>query len=278
MEIPKLSLDHVETEAGVGIIKQYSVAETYPLHTHDFFEIFFISRGKGIHCINGKQQVLSNGSLVFIRPEDVHSFEAFNYFDFEMFSIGFTDRELKLALKYLELSISDILQSELPIHIRLEGNRKIFFEQQLEEMMTWKDCRERRKLFRVVLSQVLYYIMRHNGASTEKEVLPAWLSVLDGEMSKKENYIAGLPRMMELCGYSQEHVNRMFKKYFKMTPTEYINARRMTYAAELLVSRRYEIIDICDMSGFNNLSHFYAVFKKQYQCTPFQFLKSFTSL
>lgn len=79
MEIPKLSLLPEEIVRGAGLIKQYSAAETYPVHTHDFYEIVFIGRGKGTHCINGRQQILSDGSMVFIRPEDVHSFRALNY-------------------------------------------------------------------------------------------------------------------------------------------------------------------------------------------------------
>ena len=52
MKVPRLSLLPNELKNGAGIIKQYSVEETYPIHTHDFFELVFIVKGKGIHCIN----------------------------------------------------------------------------------------------------------------------------------------------------------------------------------------------------------------------------------
>ncbi|MBL8992469.1 MAG: AraC family ligand binding domain-containing protein, partial [Spirochaetia bacterium] len=46
-----------------------------PAHSHDYYEIFFIESGEGIHHINGRTQVLFRGSLVFIRPDrDVHAF------------------------------------------------------------------------------------------------------------------------------------------------------------------------------------------------------------
>ena len=98
MEIPRLSLLLNELADGAGIIKQYSVEETYPIHTHDFYELVFIGRGKGKHCINGQEQILSEGSLVLIRPDDIHSFKALNYFDFEMFSLGFMKAELQQEL------------------------------------------------------------------------------------------------------------------------------------------------------------------------------------
>lgn len=276
MSIPKLSLSAKEIALGAGLIKQYSAAETYPVHTHDFYEIVFVCRGKGTHCINNKQQILSEGSLVFIRPEDTHSFKALNYFDFELFSMGFMEEELKRALNHLEISKALLTKPELPLHLSIEGSGKIFLEQQFERMLSEEETGCRRQIFRVVLQQVLYSLILSGEKKTEKEVLPGWLSVLDEEMSRRKNYIEGLPRMLTLCHYSQEYINRMFKKYFKMTPTEYINAKRMVYAAELLMEQKYEIIDICNMAGFNNLSYFYSVFKKQYGYTPYQFLKRFS--
>ncbi len=272
MVIPKLSLKQEDIDWGTGIIKQYSALETYPVHTHDFYEIFYISRGKGLHYINGKEELLTNGSLVYIRPDDVHSFKGINYFNFEIYSLGFTLEELTHTLEYLELPLIQITEPLLPIHLILEGNNRAFMEQQLNLLLTKKEGTERKLLFRALLPQLLYFTACLNDSLTEKELIPKWLANLDEEMSKRENYIMGLPRMLELCSYSQEYMNRVFKKYFKITPTEYINAKRLIYATELLVGKQFDIIDICYMTGFNNLSYFYSVFKKQYNCTPKQFL------
>ena len=277
MEIPRLSLLADELANGVGIIKQYSAEETYPIHTHDFYELVFISRGKGKHCINSEEQILSEGSLVFIRPDDVHSFKALNYFDFEMFSLGFMYVELQQALSHLELSLEWLQMPILPLHIVLEGNEKVFLTKRLEKMLSVKRPEQRKRIFRALLVQVLDLAASSIETGMIKESLPEWLSALDEEMGRRENYVAGLSKMLELCHYSQEYLNRMFKKYFNMTPTEYINAKRMIYAAELLMEGKYEIVEICDMCGFGNLSYFYAVFKKQYDCTPYRFRKSFSA-
>lgn len=269
-----MTLSQKEIKDGAGLIKQYSAEETYPLHTHTFYEIVFIARGKGIHCVNDRQQVLADGSLVLIRPWDVHSFRALNYFDFEIFSLGFLENELQSGLEYLEISADFLTSPELPLHLVLNGSDKVFLEQQLERMFSEQDPVLRKQIFKVILQQVFYHLMFLE--KNEKEVLPDWLSRLDEEMSIQKNYVEGLPQMLRICHYSQEYLNRMFRKYFHMTPTEYINAKRMIYAAELLMTGKYEIIEVCEMVGFCNLSYFYAVFKKQYGCTPYRFTKSFS--
>jgi len=40
MTIPKLSLEDTHDITGIPIFKQHSVAETYPMHTYNFYELF----------------------------------------------------------------------------------------------------------------------------------------------------------------------------------------------------------------------------------------------
>ena len=120
-----------------------------------------------------------------------------------------------------------------------------------------------------MLPGVLLKLFSSTDSSTQTPVLfPAWLSRLDDEMSLRENYIQGLPRMLELCPCTQAYMNRAFKRYMKLTPTEYINIKRMHSASELLLEGNLDIADICYICGFNNLSYFYAVFRQLYHCTP----------
>ena len=105
------------------------------------------------------------------------------------------------------------------------------------------------------------------------ETMPKWFSDLIAEMNLKENFILGLPKMIELAHISQEHLNRIFRKYLNMTPTEFINKKRIDYSIELMLNNHENITEISYMCGFNNLSHFYHIFKKQFHCSPKQFIK-----
>ena len=269
--VKRLALPARDIPYGVSIIRQNSVRETYPVHCHDFYEFFFISGGKGIHCVGKQRLLLERGSLVLIRPDDVHSFSAFSSLDFSMYSVGFSVEETHRALDYMGFSHDAAQQTELPPAIVLHGQERAYFEQALEGLLL-NGGKQRQMLFRALLPGLLRLLMHPSaGDKTAHEVFPQWLSQLDDAMSLRENYVQGLPRLQALCPYSQAYINRVFRRYMKLTPTEYINAKRMHYAGELLLEKRHEVADICYMVGFNNLSYFYEVFRSIYHCTPKEF-------
>lgn len=266
--IKRLSLPKTDASYGVSIIKQNSVQETYPSHCHDFYEIFFVASGKGTHCIGSHRLLLEKGSLVLIRPDDVHSFSAFNYFDFTMYSVGFSVQEMHRALAYMEIPLSSVQSPELPPQQVLHGQGRAFLEQELNVLLQHRP-QQRLSQFRMLLPGILSWTLDAlNIGPQPPEVFPAWLSQLDDAMSIRENYVQGLSRMQELCPYSQSYMNRVFKRCMKVTPTEYINIKRMHYASELLLEGKEDISEICYMTGFNNLSYFYSVFRRLYHCTP----------
>ena len=84
-QIPILTLE----DEDCGFQHQFSVRETYPFHTHTFYEFFLISKGKGIHRINDASILLSEGSFVFVRPQDRHGYDFLNQYDLELINISF---------------------------------------------------------------------------------------------------------------------------------------------------------------------------------------------
>jgi len=101
-----------------------------------------------------------------------------------------------------------------------------------------------------------------------------WLQQLETQMKEKRNFKRGLHLMQELSGKSPEHLSRTFKKYFDKSPTDFINELRLNYARNMLEHSDTSIIDISIEAGFDNLSHFYHLFKNQYHISPRAFRKA----
>lgn len=111
-----------ELESGVGFVHQRSVRETYPKHTHTFFEFFYILKGKAIHHINGQQLVLDEGTLVFIRPKDIHQYAFFNQFDMELVSLGVPPAQVEEICALLKLDMKIFTFPELLHQLSLIGD------------------------------------------------------------------------------------------------------------------------------------------------------------
>ena len=61
---------------------------------------------------------------------------------------------------------------------------------------------------------------------------------------------------------------KFFKQHLHTTFTSYLNSYRLTIAARLLLTEDDSILSISERTGFNNLSYFNRLFKKEYQMSP----------
>ncbi|MCM1577733.1 MAG: helix-turn-helix domain-containing protein [Ruminococcus sp.] len=266
--IDRLSLPEEEKPDGVSFLRQKSVRETYRLHTHDFFELFYIVNGKAVHEINGESKLLSKGDFVFIRPDDRHKYSFLDNFDMEIISVGFDREHFKAAATALDIPLCFFEDTPLPPSVNLRGYDSTDIFRKLCDMGKIQPGNGRREYFRAILPFLLYKFTAVHDIPLQP---PQWLQTVMGEMSKRENFTVGLPRLIELSCASQEHVTRVFRRFLNVTPTEFVNIMRLEYAADLITAGETDVTEICFSCGFGNLSHFYRCFKKRYGCTPGQY-------
>jgi YesN/AraC family two-component response regulator len=69
------------------------------------------------------------------------------------------------------------------------------------------------------------------------------------------------------------HIAHIFKEETGFTVIEYIQLRRVMMSQDMLKQTDRRIVDVCVECGFNNLQHFYRVFKKITHCTPLDYRK-----
>ena len=77
----------------------------------------------------------------------------------------------------------------------------------------------------------------------------------------------------KISGYSMFHFDRIFKYTVGESVIEYVRKRKLTEAANLLVSTKIRIIDIAIKYGFNSQQAFSLAFKKFYGKTPGEYRK-----
>lgn len=277
MSIKKLSCSDwisEDTQMNYQFIRQVSF--TAEIHCHDFFEIFLITQGKVLHKVNGHTQMLTDGSMVLIRPEDVHFYEAYERDNCQFINLAFTREAMYDVLAYLkEESFSKkLLSGDLPPTVFLSATEKDNARAKLERLtlLSGNDNTLIKLNVKLLLSDFMvnYFYFYHN----DRELMPLWLEKVLRESENKEVFSQGTSELEKIAGKTQAYISRMFKKYLGVTPTEYINGLRLNYAANMLIHSNLEIMEIAFEAGFNNLSHFYHLFQKKYGVSPSRFRKT----
>ena len=77
-----------------------------------------------------------------------------------------------------------------------------------------------------------------------------------------------MKEMAELCHLSPSYFSRTFNKETGESFVNYISSRRIQLAKELLRDTGKSITQIADEVGYDNISHFIAVFKRTEGVTP----------
>jgi CheY-like chemotaxis protein len=80
--------------------------------------------------------------------------------------------------------------------------------------------------------------------------------------------------LCSLIGMSRSNLFRKIKAISGQNPIEFINSIRMKRAIELLTENKANISEIAFCVGFQTVSSFGKVFRKHYQMTPTEYLKS----
>ena len=236
--------------------------------------------GTVTHWINGVTCMLPEGSLVFIRPDDIHGYIYDNpdsshtsYINF-----AFNRKTAEDLFAYLTDSFPSkyLTSCDMPPMVVVNSREKKHLLRTIGELNTadWNDKGSLKIRTRVILADIFARLF-YNFKREQNETIPLWLSDLMRTMEQPDNFIAGIGRMTELSKKSREHLSRSLKKHFDITPSEYVNSLRINYAANLLINTNTQVIDICYNCGFMNLSHFYRIFKNAYTLSPREFRKKY---
>lgn len=257
---------HPKTEYNCRYVK--SSIENFTRHTHDYFELFLVIKGKCTHTVSGVTQTVSPSALFFIRDFDEHEYTRIQGESCEFINLSFSKNTFELLFEFFDnKNLKDVLlNAKMPpmVMVSEREKEKLFFE--MTELLNNNEIKNAKIKCRTLLAKIFaeYFI----NYSEEKSGIPLWLEISYEKMLKPINFIKGTERMIELSGKTREHLSRSMKKYYKQTVSEFINDLKLNHSANLLVSSDFSIIDICFECGFENLSWFYKKFEEKFGCTP----------
>lgn len=236
------------------------------VHTHEFYEFFLVTKGSIYHIVNGQRMVLHAGALVLICPHDQHYYGQFGKTDCEFINLAYPVSTHEAVLGFLGIE-----PAAAPVH-RLTPQEMEVLVDRLQSLAAM-DRSQRRPALRALLAELFVRYFRSPGSGATAPI-PPWLGDLTQAMRQPANFVRGLPRLHELSPVTPEHLCRSVRSHFGKTPTEWINDLRLGYAADLLAHTDQEIVAISLQAGFDNLSHFYHLFRQHYHLSPARYRKA----
>ncbi len=240
-----------------------------PLHRHDYAEMLLVEAGSGVHQVNGERQSVTRGDLVMIRPFiDSHC-------------ISPSDADLSIlhicirasSLRFLETRYFNSRSSfwggagKTPTIIPLSLHQQSWIQAASKKLALAPQNRLEIERFLLNLVAILSDVKN----SEDSPQLNDWLKRACRMIQDPRYFAMGSRGMIVLSNRSREHVARELKKRLGKTPTQIVNEARMSYAASQLCTTSLPIIDIALECGFESLSHFYKIFKNEYDLTPRQY-------
>ena len=235
------------------------------LHAHDFFELFIVMAGRVLHTVNGEEQPLCEGALCLVRPQDEHCFRRIGAGETAFTNLAFHTNAYEAACQVYKSYAGELLDARrvtVPPSLRRPLSARIAL---LSAAATSSSQLPAGGLLIGLLLDVLCYLA---GFAYSGPEAPPWLKQAMEAMYTPENARAGITRMVALSLRSQETLCRAMKRFSGVTPSEYVNALRLSEAAKLLRNTDMRILDIQLECGFECTSHFNERFRREFGLSP----------
>lgn len=238
------------------------------VHTHDFYEITYCISGQAVHCVNHQEVIITSGTLLIMRPDEMHCFK--NYANANALTVCITPEEFHSFLEVYNLKDCKYFSSvpertPLPPHIKTYSTDSFYLQNLCENITTSADPHSSPYL-KVFLGHALG-IMIQQELTTEHN-MPKHFRYALTKMNQLENVKGGVKTFLSLANLSHAQLCRLTKKHLDMTPHDYVNSIRMKWAYSLLLNTDMDVEMLAESIGFSSYSHFHKLFKETYHITP----------
>ena len=223
--------------------------------------------GSGQIVIQGKTYTLNEGEGVLIAPFISHSYKKT--------SENWTTCFITFAGS-MENNIDSILENRKIIFIKEEQGARIT-EIISDIIIKYKNSPAATKALSVECYRLLMEFVEGIYSDDFAEN-PLYMKYVAPVIKEIQTTYASRLTVQELSNkvyVTPQYLSRLFRRFIGCSVYEYLTNYRISKAKELLQTKtRMEIQTIAEQVGFEEPSHFIAMFKKQTGITPFQFRKT----
>lgn len=242
-------------------------------HTHDFHELVYIRRGRGIHHINGHPYPIIAGDLYLMRPGEDHRYET-GAEPVDIINIIFYDSLFSAsdwaAVQDLPGLAPFFREKTSERHKLTLGPPDDHVVETLCERIRAELLRRPsgyRLLCRSLVLELLLTIARvAHGQDDGHAIGPIATAIAYLHAHPEEPVTMG--DLAAETGLSANYLGERFRAETGVTVADYLNRLRVDRARELLADSTSSVTDIALSTGFDGASYFGKVFRRLTGHTP----------
>lgn len=268
------------------IVERHKSEFTWPIHSHEEYELNFIERGVGVRRVVGDSiEQIGDYELTLIAGGGLeHAWEQGDCKEKDV-------REVTVQFSPSLLDGNLLARNQFATIRRMFERARAGLTFSLPAIMrvynlidTLASQEDRMGQFLDML-KILHILSLDEGARTlaSHSFAKAGYSVDDSRAGRVQEYISQhymeelqLEDLAAQVAMAPSAFSRFFKQHTGRSPVDYIIDVRIGSAARMLVDTRATVSEICYACGFNNLSNFNRTFKSRRGFTPREFRTLFT--
>lgn len=264
-----------DNPSGVGMelyrmpefFQQLKGMETDTMHLHGFYEIIWFQKGSGTHYVDFNQYAIAPGTIFFISPGQIHSFDTKHDQEGYVLKICAELFDDFVSLSCVTVQDKDSAALEMLIGAMQEELKK-------EDSLGHREALHALVKLFVIMVRRSYAEINPSAPNPHKVSYKAFLNF---RKLIEENYcrLHTVKDYASLLNVSSKTLTLYVNECSKYSPLELINNRIILEAKRLL---RYSVLSIKEIAfrlGFEDPSYFAKFFKRLVKQSPADYRESF---
>lgn len=264
-----------DNPSGVGMelyrmpefFQQLKGMETDTMHLHGFYEIIWFQKGSGTHYVDFNQYAIAPGTIIFISPGQIHSFDTKHDQEGYVLKICAELFDDFVSLSCVTVQDKDSAALEMLVAAMQEELKK-------EDSLGHREALHALVKLFVIMVRRSYAEINPSAPNPHKVSYKAFLNF---RKLIEENYcrLHTVKDYASLLNVSSKTLTLYVNECSKYSPLELINNRIILEAKRLL---RYSVLSVKEIAfrlGFEDPSYFAKFFKRLVKQFPADYRESF---
>lgn len=286
-------------DAGFPLVVMDIEQKANAVHSHDFYEMVYVRRGRGTHVIEDTPYPIRAGDFYFLRPGEAHVYMPDG--DLRIVNVlwqpSLVSELLKAdadtPLKFIESSLQSGSEARTVLRrLHFSGSAAFRVEHLLDEMRHEVEAAQRgtpavgcHSLLRHLFCALLVQLVRAGAAAgaplsktNRSPVEDAGQNAVGHAIAYLETHLAETIRVSQVATHvalSSGRLAHLFKTHTGRSIIEYVHELRFEKACLALRTTTLPVQEIAGETGYNDISFFYQIFRRHAGCNPTEYRSRF---